>query len=170
MTPTQCTDKHTYTITGQGGETIARTSGGPKTAWVHWTTAGDAALDMTATHPDGAMCLTATHAARALLPCGPYHTRKDARIDGRPLLDAMDAADPDDGPMTDDVRKARRQAADEYVIGRLTHLGVELGTFDRRIAEWVSEWEPEVVATILGWAVRARHAGRGSAMGEQGEC
>jgi len=163
MTARQCTEKHTYTITGPAGETLASTTNGPKLAWVHWADAGAQALDLTAAHPDGAVCLPETRAARALLPHGPYNTRKQARTDGRPLRDAIDAANPHDDPMTDAIRDAARKAAADYVTGRLTRLGVELGEFDQRVAAWLADWEPEVVAVVLGWAVRARDAGRDAA-------
>lgn len=163
MTTEQCTSKHTYTITGTSGESIASTTVGPKAAWVHWANAPSRALDLTATHDDGTVCLAETRNTRTLLPGGPYETRKNARIDGQPLRDMVDAIDPD-GEAADDGVRARRQAAADYVTGQLGHLGVHLGAFDQRIAAWVSEWEPEVVATILGWAARARAAGRDSTM------
>lgn len=168
MTTTQCTGKHTYTVTGSGGETLGGTQTGPKLAWVLWTNAGPDALDMTATHPDGAVCVAETRAARALLPGGPYKTRRDAAVDTKPLSDAVDAQDPDedDDADADTVREARRNAAAGYVTGRLAHLGVDLGAFDEKIAARVAEWEPEAVAVILGWAQRARAAGRDSAIGD----
>lgn len=120
MTATQCTDEHTCTITGPAGETIATTTNGPKLAWVQWTNAGPDALDLTATHPDGAACPAETRAARALLPGGPYDTRKQARTDGQPLLDAADATDAG-GPSAVAVHEARRKAAADYLTGRLAH-------------------------------------------------
>lgn len=164
MTTEQCTSKHTYTITGPGGETLATTTGGPKLAWVHWNNAGPRALDVTATHSDGAVCLPATREVHALLPHGPYETRRDARVGGLPLIAVQEIANPDDDPITDEIREAQHQAAADYITGLLTHLGVELGAFDQRIAAWISGWEPEVVAVVLGWAVRARAAGRDAAI------
>ncbi|SNR34961.1 hypothetical protein [Actinomadura mexicana] len=43
--------------------------------------------------------------------------------------------------------------------GRLTDAceaaGVELGAYDLRILEWLTVWEPEVVAVVAGLIVRA---------------
>lgn len=36
--------------------------------------------------------------------------------------------------------------------------GIELGTWDRRIAEWLAGWEPSTVATIVSWLRRVRAA------------
>lgn len=169
MNTTQCTDKHTYTVTGPSGETLGTTKNGPKLAWAVWTNAGADALDMTATHPDGTLCPAETRAARALLPCGPYATRRDARIDGQPLREAVRAVDPDDEATSETAEaahEARRRAAADYVTGRLRHLGVGLGAYDEHVAAWVSGWEPEVVAVILGWTERARAAGRDSMVGQ----
>lgn len=34
--------------------------------------------------------------------------------------------------------------------------GLELGAYDRRIAGWLTVWEPPVVATVCSWLYRAR--------------
>ncbi|HZP53867.1 hypothetical protein, partial [Actinocrinis sp.] len=118
----------------------------------------------TATHPDGTRCATETRAVRALLPGGPYESRQQASIDGQPLRDAVNAATGEhDGPLTDAEYDAMRQAATDYLTTRLTRFGVELGVFDQRIAAWMADWEPHVVAVILGWVQRAHQAGRDSA-------
>ena len=46
-----------------------------------------------------------------------------------------------------------------YNRGRLTEAcesaGVELGAYDLRVIEWLSRWEPEVVAAVAGLIARA---------------
>ncbi|WP_433478129.1 hypothetical protein ACQPZP_14510 [Spirillospora sp. CA-142024] len=46
-----------------------------------------------------------------------------------------------------------------YNRARLTQAcesaGVELGAYDLRILEWLSVWEPEVIAVVAGMIVRA---------------
>lgn len=37
--------------------------------------------------------------------------------------------------------------------------GIELGAYDLRIVEWLSEWEDSTLATIASWLYRARAAG-----------
>jgi hypothetical protein len=38
--------------------------------------------------------------------------------------------------------------------------GIELGTYDRRIVEWLANWEPSTVAVICGLISRAHAAGQ----------
>lgn len=51
-----------------------------------------------------------------------------------------------------------------YNRGRLTaaceSAGVDLGAFDLRILEWLTVWEPEVVAVIAGLVLRAAEVHR----------
>lgn len=53
----------------------------------------------------------------------------------------------------------RRGVMDErnhqLLSSALAAAGVELGTYDYRIVAWLSQWEPEVVAVVAGWAGRA---------------
>ncbi len=37
--------------------------------------------------------------------------------------------------------------------------GVELGAWDRRIAEWMAGWDASTVLTVASWIARAREAG-----------
>lgn len=176
-TTTLCDRKHEYTITGEDGQILATTRTGRHLAALRWKQTSPQALDLTATHRDrddpnqtGDPCPTETRAARALLPHGPYETRQDARIDGQPLRDAVDAATEEhDGPRTDAEYDAMRQAATAYLSGRLGRLGIELGAFDQRVAAWIADWDPEVAATVLGWVTRARAAGRDTAIEQRRE-
>lgn len=43
----------------------------------------------------------------------------------------------------------------QQLLAVLTDAGVELGTHDQRIAEWVAGWEWSTVATIASWVKRA---------------
>ncbi|WP_433464346.1 hypothetical protein [Spirillospora sp. CA-128828] len=51
-----------------------------------------------------------------------------------------------------------------YNRARLTEAcesaGVELGAYDLRILEWLTVWEPEVIAVVAGLVLRAGEAGR----------
>jgi hypothetical protein len=49
------------------------------------------------------------------------------------------------------------------VTGALGAAGVELGAYDERIAAWLTTWDPETVAVVLGWVERAHAAGRAGA-------
>jgi hypothetical protein len=37
--------------------------------------------------------------------------------------------------------------------------GIELGAWDRRIAEWLAGWDAATVLTIASWIARSRMAG-----------
>lgn len=37
--------------------------------------------------------------------------------------------------------------------------GLELGSHDREVADWLADWEPATVATVCSWLLRARIAG-----------
>lgn len=38
--------------------------------------------------------------------------------------------------------------------------GIELGDYDRRIVDWMADWDGTTVATVCSWLVRARAAER----------
>lgn len=42
----------------------------------------------------------------------------------------------------------------------LSGAGVELGAYDRRIADWMAGWEPTTVKVIADWVTRAYEAGK----------
>jgi hypothetical protein len=46
--------------------------------------------------------------------------------------------------------------------------GVELGSYDKRIIEWLAGWEPSTVAVICGLISRARALGAGNGRAERG--
>ena len=79
---------------------------------------------------------------------GPLATEQQARE--LPAVQAVYAAfraDPGVGKM----QPHNRQMLD----AALTAAGVELGGYDHRIAEWLAQWEPQMVAVIAGWITRA---------------
>ncbi len=39
--------------------------------------------------------------------------------------------------------------------------GIELGAWDRRIAEWLAGWDASTVLTVASWIARARAEGPG---------
>ncbi|TDC58577.1 hypothetical protein E1281_01090 [Actinomadura sp. KC345] len=43
----------------------------------------------------------------------------------------------------------------DRLTGACEAAGVELGAYDRRILDWLSGWEPEVVAVVVGLIARA---------------
>jgi hypothetical protein len=50
--------------------------------------------------------------------------------------------------------------------GELSAAGVEMGDYDRRVAQWVAGWDWSTVATVTSWIKRAsarfsRFSGRG---------
>jgi hypothetical protein len=61
------------------------------------------------------------------------------------------------GPWVFDTRDDRRDALAHALIG------VELGTHDRRILDWLALWDNPTVATVVSLLHRARIAGRGGA-------
>lgn len=91
---------------------------------------------------------------------GPYETSREAFDAARVLRETVAAADPGTGPMTEGVIAARTKARVQYVRGVLEVCGVQLGAYDKRIAEWVAGWEVETIQAITGWIERARAAGR----------
>lgn len=83
---------------------------------------------------------------------GPYETEGEAASDPevRVVYAAFDA-DPGAGKMAPHSLAMLTRALDAA--------GVELGAYDRRIAEWLAGWEPATVAVICGWVSRARAQG-----------
>jgi hypothetical protein len=45
------------------------------------------------------------------------------------------------------------------LLAELEAAGVELGAYDRRLAEWVAGWDWSTVATIASWVRRAAAKG-----------
>ena len=88
-------------------------------------------------------------------PHGPYESSADAFADAAELRDAIDAADPGFGPMTDKVRAARLKARVDYLTAALAAAGVELGEYDQRIARWLATWDAETLQVLVGWIERA---------------
>jgi hypothetical protein len=86
---------------------------------------------------------------------GPYDSRTQAFADAAPLNDALRAADPGPGPMTDEIRAARLRVRVEYLTGALVDAGVEMGEYDKRIAAWLADWETETLQVLVGWIERA---------------
>lgn len=41
------------------------------------------------------------------------------------------------------------------LLTALTDAGVELGAYDQRILEWLAGWEPQTVAVVASWVMRA---------------
>lgn len=91
---------------------------------------------------------------------GPYETSREAYDAARVLREAVADADPGAGPMTRAVIAARSTARTQYVRGVLEVCGVELGAYDRRIAEWVAGWDVETTQVITAWIARAYAAGQ----------
>jgi len=91
---------------------------------------------------------------------GPYDSRAEAFAAAAPLNDAIRAADPGLGPMTDAIRAARLKVRVDYLVSALTAAGVELGAYDARIAAWLADWETETLQVLVGWIERAHAAGR----------
>lgn len=91
---------------------------------------------------------------------GPYETSGEAYAAARVLRQAVADADPGSGPMTRDVIAARATARTRYVRGVLEVCGVQLGAYDKRIAEWVAGWDIDTIQTIAAWVERAHAAGR----------
>ncbi len=55
----------------------------------------------------------------------------------------------------------------KFLLGALHDGGVAMGGYDGQIAGWLSQWEPQVVAAVAGWVLRAHEAGLAAA--ETGE-
>jgi hypothetical protein len=82
---------------------------------------------------------------------GPYETDSDAMRDAAHVHQAYRAAGGQRGLMD--------RINEDLLLGALREAGVELGAYDRRIAGWLSDWEPHVVQVLLGWLERAHAAG-----------
>ena len=91
---------------------------------------------------------------------GPYDSSAQAFADAAGLNAGIYAVDPGCGPMTDEIRAARRQVRVDYLVRALADGGVELGEYDRRIAAWLADWETETLQVLVGWIERAHAAGR----------
>lgn len=89
---------------------------------------------------------------------GPYETSREAFEDARVLRESVAAADPGNGSMTQAVIAARSRARLQYLRGVLEVCGVQLGAYDKRIAEWAAGWDLETIQVITGWVERARAA------------
>jgi hypothetical protein len=89
---------------------------------------------------------------------GPYTRREQAAADAAALAAAIEAADPG-GPMTEQIRANRRQAAVTHIDNLLRKHGVERGAYDIDIEDWLSMWELETIQVILSWVERAHRAG-----------
>lgn len=96
---------------------------------------------------------------------GPYETGRDAFEDARVLRESVAAVDPG-GDMTQKVIAARSKARVQYLRGVLEVCGVEVGAYDRRIAEWVASWDLETIQVIAAWVERAHAAGHGELLAE----
>lgn len=70
-------------------------------------------------------------------------------IPAGPIQEEPFRAIPYDGDQKAAMHRALREA----------FTGIEIGAYDRCIADWLTTWEPWVVATICSWMLRARHAG-----------
>lgn len=88
---------------------------------------------------------------------GPYETTNDALEDARVLRELIEAVN-ESGARGEQWRAARQRARVQYVRGVLEVCGVELGAFDKRLAEWVAGWDVETIQVITGWVERARAA------------
>ena len=65
-------------------------------------------------------------------------------------------AGPEEAPPRGFVPRAGQA---EILAGVLA--GIELGTWDRRIVEWMAGWDASTVLTVASWIARARAAGPG---------
>jgi hypothetical protein len=77
---------------------------------------------------------------------GPYDTEQQTRTE----------------PMPTAVRSAARSdpglasiLALDHMVGACADAGVELGTYDRRILEWLAGLEPATVQVVIGLITRA---------------
>lgn len=71
------------------------------------------------------------------------------------------------GPVTRETREADEAMISALILGACDEAGVTLGAYDRRIVEWLSGWEPEVVAVIAG--LIRRTAAQGNTKEETGD-
>ncbi len=87
---------------------------------------------------------------------GPFETEAQARA--LPAVQAVYRSferDPGPGKMAPHTRR---------LLGRaLEAAAVDMGRHDDRIAEWLSQWEPQTVAVIAEWVTRANAAGKAAA-------
>jgi hypothetical protein len=89
---------------------------------------------------------------------GPYESSQGAFEDARVLRGLLEAVN-ESGAGGERWRGARQRARVQYVRGVLEVAGVELGAYDKRIAEWVASWDLETIQAITGWIQRAHQNG-----------
>lgn len=77
---------------------------------------------------------------------GPYETREAAAS----------------GPMAREVAEMRTAIGLSAGAIRYRHLtealgraGVELGAYDERLADWLTQWDDPTVQAVIGWVTRA---------------
>lgn len=79
-------------------------------------------------------------------PRGPYGTERE-------VIDAIGLAE------RDGVSYAERNAARLREV--VTAAGVEVGSYDQRILDWLAGWEPQTVEVIAALIERATQRGTG---------
>jgi hypothetical protein len=80
----------------------------------------------------------------------PYETIAEAAADAQHVYEAS---------RRENERGTMGRINEGLLLAALAAAGVELGGYDRRIAGWLADWEPETVQVVLGWIERA-HAER----------
>lgn len=89
---------------------------------------------------------------------GPYETSSEACEAAVVLRAELEDAN-QSGARGEQWRAARQRARVQYLRGVLEVAGVELGAYDKRIAEWVASWDVETIQVIAGWIERAYQSG-----------
>jgi hypothetical protein len=98
-----------------------------------------------------------TNPARSTNPSMVPLRREPRRI--RPPFD-VDSYQPDHSPISETDGKWRDRRYSDRVTALLEALdGVELGEYDRRIIEWLANWDTSVVGTVASLFYRARATG-----------
>ena len=82
------------------------------------------------------------------MSAGPYETEREARKAARHIY----GMEPSTGVWT--------AAEHRLLCEALSDAGVELGTYDHAIVQWLSTWEPSTVAVIASLIRRAHEAGQ----------
>jgi hypothetical protein len=88
---------------------------------------------------------------------GPFETERD--VFNHPAAKAARGAF-DQGPGPGKARCPNR----DMLMGAVTAAGVELGTYDQRILDWLAGYEPQMCAVISGLITRAASAGMNRAL------